>query len=96
LSRSIIKRILFARSFCSKPRLLLLDDFLSAVEKRTQNEMISFLKSQSNWTLVVVTTRSSMLEICDRIVYMENGSIVAEGSPEEILNDPKYQMCLNV
>jgi ABC-type bacteriocin/lantibiotic exporter with double-glycine peptidase domain len=96
LSRSIIKRILFARSICSKPRLLLLDDFLSAVEKRTQNEMIDFLKTQSDWTLVVVTTRSAMLEICDRVVYLENGSIAAEGSPKEMLNDPKFQMCLNV
>ena len=96
LSRSIIKRILFARSICSKPRLLLLDDFLSAVEKKTQNEMIEFLKTQTDWTLVVVTTRSAMLEICDRVIYLENGKIAAEGTPKEMLSDSRFQMCFNV
>jgi ABC-type transport system involved in cytochrome bd biosynthesis fused ATPase/permease subunit len=58
--------------------------------------MIEFLRNQTDWTLVVVTTRSAMLEICDRVVYLENGKIAAEGKPKEMLSDPKFQMCFNV
>ncbi|MBU5638755.1 ABC transporter ATP-binding protein/permease [Geomonas sp. Red69] len=80
------QRVSIARALIKEPSILILDDPLSAVDADTEEEILSALSGYyGKRTVLIVSHRLSPLRNCDRIIVLEQGSIVEEGSHAELL-----------
>lgn len=79
------QRVAMARGFLIDGSILLLDDVFSAVDAKTEARIFEALeKNFKHKTVLLITHRMSVLEAMDRVIYMEEGSIVEDGSPEQL------------
>ena len=75
--------IALARALVGRPPVLLLDEPTSAMDIRTEAEVIKRLKQATcDSTVVVITHRTSLLDLVDRVIVLESGKIVADGSKD--------------
>ncbi len=80
------QRISIARALLKDPALLILDDCLSAVDARTENEIINHLNDYLvNKTAIIITHRIFTLFQFDRIIVLEQGAIVEKGTHQSLL-----------
>ncbi|MBU3826859.1 MAG: amino acid ABC transporter ATP-binding protein [Candidatus Anaerobiospirillum merdipullorum] len=86
------QRIAIARALCAKTKIILFDEPTSALDPETIQEVLDVmvkLASESNITMVIVTHEMGFArEVADRIVFMEDGMIIEEGTPEHFFNHP--------
>ena len=75
------QRVAIARALLARPRLLLLDDCLSAVDTQTERLVLAALPA---CTLLFATHRLAAAEMCDRVLVLDNGRVVEEGTPAEL------------
>ena len=84
------QRIALARALIKKPKILLLDDCLSAVDLETENEITSNLLIETgNITKVIVSQRTSTIKKCNKIIVLKDGKIIEAGNHEELKMNPK-------
>ena len=82
------QRIALARAIIRKPRVLILDDALSAVDASTEEEIRNELKSvMNNMTTLIITNRVPTIELCDEVVFLENGKVKAQGTHTDLLEE---------
>lgn len=79
------QRISIARSLIKQPDILILDDALSAVDARTEQRIINHIKdSRQGKTTIIITHRLSAVHHADKIIVLDNGKIVEEGTHEDL------------
>lgn len=78
------QRLLIARAVASKPRVLMFDEATSALDNLTQKTVSQSLDSLK-CTRIVIAHRLSTIRNCDRIIVLENGKIVEDGSYDELI-----------
>ncbi len=86
------QRVAIARALAMDPTVLLFDEPTSALDPEMVGEVLSVMKDLANeeLTMVVVTHEMQFAhEVSDRVVFMDNGVILEQGTPEEIFNNPK-------
>jgi len=85
LSRSIVSKILIARSLASKPKILLIENLLNNLQANDKEKVIEIITSENRtWTLVCASDDLEIASRCDKIIILDKGNIVAQGSFEEI------------
>jgi ATP-binding cassette subfamily B protein len=91
------QRLSIARAIIKKPKILILDDSLSAVDTETEEIILSNInKLSKDITLIISTHRVSTAKNCDKILVLENGEITEYGSHNElILKDGYYANTVN-
>ena len=85
------QRVAIARALAMQPDALLLDEVTSALDPELVGEVLGVVRDLANqgMTMVIVTHEISFAaDVSDRVVFMENGRIVAQGLPETILRRP--------
>ena len=88
------QRVAIARALAMNPTIMLFDEPTSALDPELVGEVLSVMKklAQDGMTMVVVTHEMGFArEVADRVVFMEDGTIMEEGSPEEIFSNPKTE-----
>ena len=86
------QRIAIAISLAMEPDVMLFDEPTSALDPEMVGEVLSVMKdlAKEGMTMVVVTHEMGFArEVGDRILFMDNGNIVEQGTPEEIFSNPK-------
>ena len=82
------QRIALARAILRKPRILILDDALSAVDASTEEQIRSELKQvMSNMTTLIITNRVPTIELCDEVIFLENGQVRGQGSHNKLIEE---------
>lgn len=85
------QRISIARAFIKDPVILLLDDSLSAVDTETEETILNNLKDvATNKSTLLVSHRVSTAKNADRIIVLEDGEIIQEGTHKDLLNTEGY------
>lgn len=85
------QRTALARALVRRPRLLLLDDSLSAVDAETESRILENLRGfLGGVTLVLATHRVFVAELCDQVLVMEDGQVVQRGTPQELAAEPGH------
>ena len=80
------QRIALARAILRKPRVLVLDDALSAVDASTEEEIRNELNQvMSDMTTLIITNRVPTIELCDEVVFIENEKVKAQGKHQELM-----------
>lgn len=86
------QRVAIARALEMKPDIMLFDEPTSALDPEMVGEVLAVMKelAKEGMTMVVVTHEIGFArEVADRVVFMEGGYIVEEGTPEEVILNPK-------
>ena len=82
------QRLSISRALIRNPKLLILDDCLSAVDTETEEIILKNLKEiPSNPTTIIVSHRISSIRNANRIIVISNGSIVEEGNHESLIKN---------
>ena len=87
------QRVAIARALVLEPELLLFDEPTSALDPELVGEVLHVIRSLagSGRTLIVVTHEIGFArEVADRVVFVDEGLIVEQGSPDELLNHPQH------
>lgn len=79
------QRLMIARAIAPKPRILMFDEATSALDNLTQKKVSESLDGLK-CTRIVIAHRLSTIKQCDRIIYLDNGKIVEDGTYEELIN----------
>ena len=86
------QRVAIARALCMEPDIMLFDEPTSALDPEMVGEVLQVMKdlAADGMTMVIVTHEMGFArEVADRIIFMDRGYIVEEGTPEEVLSHPK-------
>ncbi len=78
------QRLMIARAIAPKPRVLIFDEATSALDNRTQKQVSEALDAL-NCTRIIIAHRLSTIKNCDRILYLEDGHIVEDGTYDELI-----------
>lgn len=95
LSGGQCQRVAIARALALHPKILFFDEPTSALDPELTGEVLKVIKSlaQMNITMVIVTHEMAFArDISDRVMFMDGGMVVQEGSPEEIFENPNTRM----
>ena len=88
------QRIAIVRALCMKPEVMLFDEPTSALDPEMVGEVLDVMKelAKSGMTMVCVTHEMGFArEVADRVLFMDEGKILEEGTPGEIFTNPKEQ-----
>ena len=88
------QRVAIARSLALNPMVMLYDEPTSALDPELVREVLQVIKdlAQEGMTMIIVTHEMSFAkDVADRVVFMDNGVIVEEGTSEEIFGNPKEE-----
>ena len=86
------QRVAIARALCMKPSIMLFDEPTSALDPEMVGEVLEVMKqlAREGMTMVVVTHEMGFArEVADRVLLMDDGCIVEEGTPDEVFNHPQ-------
>lgn len=88
------QRVAIARALSMHPEVILFDEPTSALDPEMVGEVLDVMKSlaKTGLTMIVVTHEMAFArEVSDRVLFMDGGYIVEDGTPEEIFKNPKMQ-----
>lgn len=94
LTKGQQQRASIARALVMKPKILVFDDPTSTLEPDMVEEVLEVIRglASEGYTMVMVTKEIGFArEIGDRMVYMEQGMILEENTPEKLFHEPKYE-----
>ena len=86
------QRVAIARALAMEPKMMLFDEPTSALDPELVGEVLNVMKDLANqgMTMICVTHEMGFArEVADKVVFMANGKILEEGTPEEIFSNPK-------
>lgn len=91
IPRTIRTKLILLRAIVTKPKLLLAEDFFKSLESKDRDFIADFItRRDAPWTLVAVSSDPVLAAQCDRLLLMENGQIIAEGTWQSLQGHPVF------
>ncbi|BAU26749.1 amino acid ABC transporter ATP-binding protein (PAAT family) [Aneurinibacillus soli] len=94
LSGGQMQRVAIARALAMNPKVMLFDEPTSALDPELVGEVLAVMKelAQEGMTMIVVTHEMGFArDVCDRVIFMDQGIIMEEGRPEDVFTNPKNE-----
>lgn len=88
------QRVAIARALALHPQIMLFDEPTSALDPETVKDILNIIKklTHTGMTMIIVTHEMSFAkEIADRVIFMDDGKILEEGSPDNLFDKPQHQ-----
>jgi polar amino acid transport system ATP-binding protein len=88
------QRVAIARALAMRPRLMLFDEPTSALDPELVGEVLDVMRNLAadGMTMIVVSHEIGFArEVCDRVVFMDDGVIVEQGTPGDVFGDPQHR-----
>ena len=88
------QRVAIARALAMDPKLMLFDEPTSALDPELVGEVLSVMRelAAGGMTMIVVTHEMGFArEVADRVVFMDEGIVVEQGAPDDIINNPQHE-----
>lgn len=88
------QRVAIARALAMEPDIMLFDEPTSALDPELVGEVLNVMNNlaKEGMTMVIVTHEMGFAkEVADKVIFMDGGKIVEQGSPEELFNNPKEE-----
>ena len=88
------QRVAIARALAISPKLMLFDEPTSALDPELVSEVLAVIRrlAEAGMTMIVVTHEIRFAkEVADRVIFMDEGHIVEEGKPAQVLEDPREE-----
>ena len=88
------QRVSIARALALKPKILLFDEPTSALDPELTGEILKVIRSlaEQNMTMIIVTHEIGFARnVSDRIIFMDKGIVAEDGTPEEVIDNPKNE-----
>lgn len=82
--KSVIQKILLARSFVQKPKLLIIDDFFYNMNQKESLTLVNNIFNNKDWAVVMVSSQAEILKRCNRIYLMQNGTFTHNNNYEAL------------
>ncbi|MCZ8134648.1 MAG: ATP-binding cassette domain-containing protein, partial [Algoriphagus sp.] len=80
------QRVSIARAIAKEPKIIILDDCLSAVDTKTENAILTALKKiMENRTSIIISHRVSSAKLADQIIVLDEGRIIEQGNHETLM-----------
>jgi ABC-type bacteriocin/lantibiotic exporter with double-glycine peptidase domain len=90
--RNILSKIILVRSLLKEPGLVLLDDFITTLEREEKSEIAAWLFSPDKpWSVIVSTNDELLLKHCDKIVWIEDGAVRKTMTWQEASSDQAFK-----
>jgi ABC-type polar amino acid transport system ATPase subunit len=87
------QRVAIARALCMQPKVMLFDEATSALDPELVGEVLTVMRdlAAAGMSMVIVTHEMNFArDVADRIIFMDQGQIIEEGSPSQIFTSPKH------
>jgi polar amino acid transport system ATP-binding protein len=87
------QRVAIARALCMDPKMMLFDEATSALDPELVGDVLNVMRklASEGMTMLVVTHEMGFAEeVADRVVFMDDGVIVEQGSPAQVLHEPRH------
>ena len=87
------QRVAIARALCMNPDIMLFDEPTSALDPEMVGEVLQVMKqlASEGMTMMIVTHEMGFArEVSDRVIFMDGGYIIEEGTPQEVINNPHH------
>jgi ABC-type multidrug transport system fused ATPase/permease subunit len=94
--RSICAKIVLARALVTKPHLLILDDYLLPIDRTEKLQIYNTLLRELTCTIIMVSNDMAVMQSCDRVLLLKNGTLVTQGSYSELEHDHQLQQLTGV
>ncbi|MEI2719160.1 MAG: ATP-binding cassette domain-containing protein [Gemmatimonadales bacterium] len=89
LPSHLVARLLLAQAIVGSPRLVVMDDFFQNLEAQTRDLFVALLMDRRRpWTVIAVSHDPAFLAAADRVLVMQDGRVVADGSLDEVARTP--------
>jgi ABC-type bacteriocin/lantibiotic exporter with double-glycine peptidase domain len=91
-SESFIAKLSVVRCVVEKPKLLMVTDIYRELHKSDRMKVAGFLTDKNNpWTLLTISNDAAIMAACDRVIVLNEGEIVMDGSYQKLLQNPHFQ-----
>jgi polar amino acid transport system permease protein len=88
------QRVAIARALAIRPKLMLFDEPTSALDPELVGEVLAVIRllAEAGMTMIVVTHEIRFArEVADRVIFMDEGRIVEQGPPAQVIDDPRHE-----
>lgn len=88
------QRVAIARALCTNPDILFFDEPTSALDPELTQDVLKIIRelAEEHMTMVIVTHEMTFArDVSDRIIFMDKGVIVEEGSPQDVIDNPQHE-----
>jgi ABC-type bacteriocin/lantibiotic exporter with double-glycine peptidase domain len=88
----MVQKLILARCLAKRPKLIVLNDFFTALTKSDKMKLLSCLiREDRTWTLLVISNDPLIMSACEKIIVMGDGMIMKEGTFEDLLKKGELQ-----
>ena len=88
---SAVRKLLLARSLVKKPALFIFQDLFSSIGRTEKKQLIhQVMHAQANMTFIAISADSEVMQACERLIILHEGTVLADGKPAELLSNKTF------